>query len=275
MEPSTTFPGTSPKKPPIKWGPNPPPEIDRNGELIPVYYLRTLPGMRTLVRSGHGAVCIYPDRPNEAIKVPLSRPISLSNFEIEKRVFERLGSHPNIVKCLRIEDSAIYLERAEHGCIRLYYRDGGTATMEERVKWSRDVANALQHVHDHNARHGDLGGKNLLLESSRTIKLCDFAGSAIDRTASTVWAQSGFRHPCDEEERASTIKAELHALGSTIFELITTKEPHEGVEDYIIDQMLAEGKYPDVTNVTLGDVITKCWRGEFASALEVAKCINE
>jgi serine/threonine protein kinase len=283
MEPNTADLDDSSEKPftgwlngwPAKWPPNPPPEIDENGKVTHVYYLRALPSFKILDCGSNGAVCIHPDRPSEAIKVPISRPGALADFEVEKRIYTRLGSHPNIVKCLRIEDSAIYLERAEHGCIRQYYREGGTSTMAERIKWSRDLANTLQYVHDHNIRHGDLGGKNLLLDSTRTIKLCDFAGSAIDDTPSTVWAQSGFRHPCDREESISTVKAEIHALGSTIFEIITNKEPHEGLSNHIVDQMLADGKYPDVTNVTLGDVITKCWKGEFESASEVAKSIDK
>lgn len=94
---------------------------------------------------------------------------------------------------------------------------------------------ALQYVHEHGIRHADLGGRNLLLDSSRTILLCDFAGSAIDDEPCTVQAESGFKHPNDDENERATIRAELHALGSTIYEIITSSQPHGKVEEWVVD----------------------------------------
>lgn len=137
------------------------------------------------------------------------------------------------------------------------------------------MANALQYIHEHNVRHADLSGKNVLLDSSRTVRLCDFAGSAIDDNPSTVWAQSGYRHPDDDEVEHSTTRAELHALGSTIFEIITSSQPHGQVEEWIVAQWIREGKYPDIKNIVLGDIIMKCWKGGFKSAKEVAQDIED
>jgi hypothetical protein len=39
-------------------------------------------------------------------------------------------------------------------------------------------------------------------------------------------------------------------------------------------ELIRQGKYPDVTQVDLGDIITKCWSGEYTSAKEVADDIN-
>ncbi|KAI0867269.1 kinase-like domain-containing protein [Hypoxylon argillaceum] len=242
---------------------------------IQTYYVMTLPGTEYFKGGGSGKLYTYPNCTTEVIKLPFSSKASTANLEIEKRVYQRLGSHPNIIRCLRIEDYGIHLERAEHCSIREYYAEGGTATLEERIKWSRDVANALQYIHEHNVRHADLGGKNVLLDSSRTVRLCDFAGSAIDDNRSTVWAQSGYRHPDDDEVEHSTIRAELHALGSTIFEIITSSQPHGKVEEWIVAQWIREGKYPDINNIALGDMIMKCWKGVFKSAKEVAQDIED
>jgi hypothetical protein len=56
------------------------------------------------------------------------------------------------------------------------------------------------------------------------VILCDFAGSSIDGSLPTVWAQDGFKHPTADR---TTIQAELHALGSTIYQIITSFAPHE------------------------------------------------
>ncbi|KAF2254384.1 hypothetical protein BU26DRAFT_559083 [Trematosphaeria pertusa] len=177
-----------------------------------------------LAMGASGAIFAYPSRPHEVSKLPYRAQSSIDNVEIEKRIYRRLETHPNIIRCLRIDDDAIHLERAKYGSIRQYYRKGGTATLQERIKWSRDLANVLQYIYDKNVRHVDICGKNILLDEDRNIRLCDFAGSAIDDIRPTVIAQDGFRHPDDDAN--NIIRAEIHALGSSIFELITFTCPH-------------------------------------------------
>ena len=114
--------------------------------------------------------------------------------------------------------------------------------------WSRDVANVVHYVQK-NVRHADLGGRNLLLD------VCNFAGSAIDDDKATVWAWSGFYHPDERELEHPTIRAELHALGSTIYEIVTCSRHYGGIDEEAIELWLEEGKYPSVVEVTLGQVI--------------------
>ncbi|KAK2748334.1 hypothetical protein FQN57_000992 [Myotisia sp. PD_48] len=169
----------------------------------------------------------------------------------------------------------IFFERAIPGCIRLYFRDGGQATREERIRWSHDLADVLQFVHDLNVRHGDLGGRNILLDAKRNIKLCAFAGSGIDDELPYVAPQTGFSHPDREETRQCTIKAELHALGSTIYEIVTPEKPFGNEDEDLIEEWIKAGKYPDVQNVLLGDIISKRWKGDSKSAQEVAQSIKK
>ncbi|KAK3683363.1 hypothetical protein B0T22DRAFT_519171 [Podospora appendiculata] len=143
---------------------------------------------------------------------------------------------------------------AEHGCLRLYFREGGTATMEERVRWARDLAGVMQYLHEHNVHQVDVGGRNILLDAARNIRLCDFAGSSIDDVPPTVVAQDGFRHPDDDEALRGTLRAEIYALGSAV-------------------DLMRAGVYPDVADVALGRVIAASWRGEYTSAREVADSI--
>jgi len=276
---------------------------DENGKEYISKWCLNPRGTKALAHGGSGGIYYWPDKPGEVIKLPWTTPSSIENVEIEKRIFKRLGCHPNIVPCLRMADTGpvsvvaehIVLKRAEHGSIREYFREGGTATMKERVRWCKDISRAVQYVHDHGVRHGDLGGRNVLLDSSRTVLLCDFAGSGIDGQPPKIFAEEGFKHPVMEENENATIQAELHALGSTIYEIITSTTPHnqlqpwmaqwirdrnfpgvsdDHVEGWMVDAWFQEGKYPDVAGVTLGDIITKCWKGQFQSAQEVAQSIE-
>lgn len=54
-------------------------------------------------------------------------------------IYRPLGDHPSVIRSLRVEDDIIYLERAEHSCIREHYTGGGTPPVPERVKRARGV----------------------------------------------------------------------------------------------------------------------------------------
>ncbi|EEP76852.1 predicted protein [Uncinocarpus reesii 1704] len=211
------------------------------------------------------------------IKVANTSSRSIENIAIEKRIFSRFkenGYHRNIVKCIRYDDRGIYLERAEPGCLDLYFQQGGDGTVAERIQWSLDIANALQYVHDLDIRHGDLACKNVLLDSSRRALLCDFAGSGIDGQQPLVRPSEYFMHPDPNESEPCTIKAELHALGSLIHEIMTSKRPYHDEIDYKVAELFRNGTYPDVKHIVLRDIIAKCWAGEYESAREAAEGID-
>jgi len=86
-----------------------------------------------------------------------------------------------------------------------------------------------------------------------------------------VVAQPGYRHSDEKEYLKPTMRSEIHSLGSTIYEIVTGTMVHQGLEDYEIDRLVKEGKYPDVSSVPLGDIIAKCWDGSLGSAAEVSR----
>ncbi|KAK4033756.1 kinase-like protein [Parachaetomium inaequale] len=150
--------------------------------------------------------------------------------------------------------------------------------MQDARGSSRDVARVLAHVHGKNVRHADLSGRNLLLDADRRILLCDFAGSSINGQAATVVAEDGYRHPSESEYTGPTLRCEIHTLGSTMYEIITGKEPHHDSDKEAAGRLLEQGEYPDVSKVPLGEVVRKCWAGALESGAEVAqeisRCLN-
>ena len=96
-----------------------------------------------VIRAGYSVICEVEDRPGVVLKVPLPFEEYEKAMEIEKSVYRRLGKHPNLANVVDMDEFGIYLERAEPGCLRLYYREGGKATPEERIQWCRDVAQVL------------------------------------------------------------------------------------------------------------------------------------
>ncbi|KJR86289.1 uncharacterized protein SPSK_02698 [Sporothrix schenckii 1099-18] len=241
-------------------------------------------GCETIMTGGTGAVYGFKDRPDVVVKLPYETDRHKARFDTEKAIFRRLGSHPHVVPCLGIEDNdrggRIYMARAKHTAIRGYFREGGTASLAERVRWCRDLAAAVHYIHDKGVRWGDIGGRNILFTADRNIWICDFAGSGLDGVPPIVWGEDGFRHPDDESPETSTgtMPCEIHALGSAMYELITSRCPHWKEEAECRGRaagLLRRGVYPDVSDVALGDVIQRCWKGEYTSAREVAEGIEE
>jgi serine/threonine protein kinase len=123
----------------------------------PVLWFDYPPGWEWLSACGSGGIYYSPDNPTEVLKLPSNADRSIKAIEIEKRIYQRLGSHPNIVPVIRIDDTGILLRRAEHGSLREFFRKGGTATMDERILWCQDIAAALQYVHEHGIKQVDIG----------------------------------------------------------------------------------------------------------------------
>lgn len=123
------------------------------------------PNASTLQIGGSGTIYTVPDRPNELVKVPQPFKDDERNHEIERRVYRRLGKHRNLVNVVKMDQYGIYLERASPGCLRLYFREGGKATLREKITWCWDTAQVLDYVHQKNVRHADISGRNLLIDS--------------------------------------------------------------------------------------------------------------
>ncbi len=63
----------------------------------------------------------------------------------------------------------------------------------------------------------------------------------------------------------------LFALGSTLYELITGKEPYDRLSHESVENLFREGVFPGVDGLPLGDLIMGCWVERFRSAREVLK----
>ncbi|PNY23381.1 Tyrosine-protein kinase transforming protein erbB [Tolypocladium capitatum] len=241
---------------------------------VKTYFIKHPPNSNPVTYTNFSCLYELDERPNQLCKVPTPLSYSQKAHAIERRIYQRLGEHPNLVKVIKMDEYGIWLERALHGCLRQYHMDGGEATPLERLQWCEDVARVLDFIHGKNVRHADLSGRNLLVDAEKRILLCDFSGSFIDDVEAMIRPEAGFRHPDGAEHSLPTMRGEIHALGSTIYEIITGEEPHKGVDPEAIDELLTKGEYPDVTDVLLGEIIRRCWDGDFDSALDVAKEIG-
>jgi serine kinase len=90
--------------------------------------------------------------------------------------------HPNVITMYQyiLHESKIYmiLEYAMGGDMLAYIQKLNGSVPEKDCKlWIKQICSALQYLHQNNIIHRDLKLENLLIDSRRNIKLCDFGFS--------------------------------------------------------------------------------------------------
>ncbi|KAI1945107.1 hypothetical protein LOZ57_004405 [Ophidiomyces ophidiicola] len=169
----------------------------------------------------------------------------------QRRIYERLGHHPRIVKYIRRYGDGIVLER-------LQYQLQG-----------------IQYLHSNCVFQLDIGCHNVLIDENNNAKLSDFAGSKIDDGKVEVAPGSRACHPDLQKCLKPTVQTEIFGLRSVLFELCTTNQPYHNIEDHEVDVLFRDGIFPDTTNLPLGEIVLKCWTGKYASGREVATDVEQ
>lgn len=186
----------------------------------------------------------------------------------ERVIYERLGPHPHITRVLSTQNNLLVLERHQYPLRRRLWelRDAGQMPLlEDVIRWALQVAQALQHVHAHNVRQVDIGPHNILLDRNENAQLADFAGSSIDGCEPLVYASEHAEHP---DIPVATLQSEVFALGSTLYEIETTRQPYYDRSTKEIKQLFCAKSFPDTHSLLLEVVIRKCWNVEYQSVSE-------
>lgn len=66
---------------------------------------------------------------------------------------------------------------------------------------------------------------------------------------------------------------EVFAVGSLIYEISTGKRPYDDIEDDEVESLFRQGVFPGTADVYLGDIIRKCWLGNFKLVVEISHAV--
>ncbi|KAH6706197.1 hypothetical protein BKA61DRAFT_635531 [Leptodontidium sp. MPI-SDFR-AT-0119] len=168
-------------------------------------------------------------------------------IEVERRIYERFqqhGGHEGLLRYHGTFGPGIRLEYASNNGPRQYIETHEIDT-KQCIQWAQQVTRALAFVHSMNV-------------------LLDFSASSLDGSNPCVVVTAS--HKCPGDDLKST-QADLFALGSTLYEILTGKPPYYG--------LFKQSKFPETKSLgPIGDVITGCWQGRFGSANDVLEAIN-
>ncbi|RDW81292.1 protein kinase family protein [Aspergillus mulundensis] len=208
------------------------------------------------------------------IKESFDHPVTGCLQASEKRVYERLGSHPRI---LRYYGEHRWANGLRTGLV-FQYQPGGMLKdhleLHEypgaRDGWALQAAEALEHIHARDVVHCDFGSHNLLIQEDGSLVLADFGGSSIDRSPPSVAYATRYARP---GAQGSDELDDLFALGTLVYEISVGHALYGDKPSREAWQLLQRNEFPDLDCIPseLRSVIRKCWSAGYGSAGEVVR----
>src|SRR5438309_3982361 len=177
------------------------------------------------------------------LKIPFTSligdPATFSRYQRELEIGKRLH-HPNIQELVdegRLNGVSPYLvlEYVEGTLLREYLRQHAPLPVDEAIRITLQLADALQYCHGHGVVHRDLKPENVLIEPDGTVKLVDF-GIALLRGARRLTFRrltSGvgtpdYMAPEQVQGDRGDARTDVYAVGVMLYEMLTGDVPYRG-----------------------------------------------
>lgn len=208
-------------------------------------------------------------------------PNMTSNLRLENQLLKILGSHPRIIGSRGLTDDGLRLEYAVNGDLNAYITANPATSLKQRLRWCRQAAEAVEHIHQKRVIHCDINLRNLLLDKTLDLKLADFQG--MHKSCDGNVLLDGLSRECTKSFLPrvhgdyADVKTDLFALGSAIYFIMMGQEIFpdldSNTDDEEIERRFRDGEFP--VDSQLCDAITrKCWAQEYDSAQEVCNDIT-
>ncbi|MDH3682513.1 MAG: serine/threonine protein kinase, partial [Acidimicrobiia bacterium] len=156
-------------------------------------------------------------------------------FDRERQTMGRLGAHPNIIPVHESGytdqgEAYLVMELAAHGSLRDRLDRDGTIPWQEAVSIITAIAGATQAAHEQGVLHRDIKPDNILIDAYHNPRLGDFGIAAVASNATaTTSTTATLAHAAPEilQGAPSTAAADIYAIGSTLYNLMTGWPPFQ------------------------------------------------
>ncbi|KAL2755467.1 hypothetical protein ACRALDRAFT_2041830 [Sodiomyces alcalophilus JCM 7366] len=217
-------------------------------------------GLKDVVSYGSTGLVVLDRSSNTVIKKPLDQESS-PYVDLERRIYERFaqrGGHKGVLSFHGVVEDGIRLEYASHHDLKSF---GDEQAPDMRLRWVAQVAEALRFIHDAGVIHGDLTSANVFLDGNLNARVADFAGSSLDGSPLLIESPACYQCP----ESTTSVKGDMFAFGSLVYEIMTGREPYQGLDGVEIRLLFASKTFPDTTHLGgLGHIVEKCWHGRYS-----------
>lgn len=250
--------------------------------------------VEVLIRTDHSVIYSDKAKPNVVLKAetiwidgrpygpPSMAEQTRSDLCREHNIYMAIGYHPHITRCFGLvhDDSgnaiALKLERAPKGNLRHFIEETPEIpSMRQRLEIAATIAQSVAYLHSRGVIWGDLSTRNILIFGDNSLKICDFASSALENMYPEFGVytyEPGYcpALPEDKVRTLSMMQRELYALGSAIYEITEWKFPYAEMSGDVWD-IVESGAMPVVADNNIArDIVMRCWNFEYDSAGAVA-----
>ncbi|MDQ3271905.1 MAG: serine/threonine protein kinase, partial [Pseudomonadota bacterium] len=217
-----------------------------------------------------------------------------ARFKTEAHSAARL-QHPNIVSVYdsdRHGDMAyLVMEFIQGEDLKHHLDSGKRYSLAQSLAMMRELLSALEYAHRQAIVHRDVKPANLLIEADGRVKLTDFGVARIQdsgeatRTQGSMVGTLKYMSPEQVQGQPIDARADLFAVGTVLYQLLTGMRPFDGDTDFAIIQQIVNHTQaaPSTTNpllpaaidAVLDRALAKKRDQRFGTAQEFAQALQD
>jgi serine/threonine-protein kinase len=233
-------------------------------------HVSPIPGYSILAKIGQGGMgTVYKaiqTSVNRTVAIKImsaqatSEPTYVARFLKEAEAAGHLN-HKNLISAIDAGAAGGYyyfvMEYVTGRSCRDVVNANGALDEKSALRIALQMADVLDHIHQHKMVHRDIKPENILLTSDLTVKLCDLGLAKSTAATDQALTQEGltvgtpyFMSPEQiRGEKDVDIRADLYSLGATLYYLVSQRHPFEGKSAAETMSMHLKQAVPDVRKV--------------------------
>ncbi|TWU70917.1 hypothetical protein ED733_000688 [Metarhizium rileyi] len=186
----------------------------------------------------------------------------LQNERIVLRMLQR-RPHPHIIEAIDVDQpEGIYLRRYHS------LSEDKIPAQLYRIRWYRDLTDALCYIHSFSIAHADIRIDNVLFDEHDRAILCDFSAASPFDQPNPVFPHLPL--PINGPSPTLSEATDMFAIGSLIFQMEHGTKPELSIDSHNI---LVLPKI-QTNHQVLDTIIRKAWLGDYSRTSEMLEHLN-